>query len=87
MLAIGTYSTDSALVLNPAGLRLFVFTAIYAVKVEEHKPKNVYNYVYIKWLLVNKYVYFIFSLVNVFVDYNVVLVYEYVYRIGVRVHI
>lgn len=54
MLAIGTYSTDSALVLKPAGLRLFVFTAIYAVKVEDHKLKNVYNYVYPGWFSVNK---------------------------------
>ena len=40
MLAMGTYSTDSALVLNHAGLRLFVFTAIYAVKIEDHKLKK-----------------------------------------------
>ena len=54
MLATGTYSTDSALVLNHVGLRIFVFTAIYAVKVEDHKLKNVYNYVYLKQILVNK---------------------------------
>ena len=54
MLAIGTYCTDSALVLNPAGLRIFVFTAIYAVKVEDHKLKIVYNYVYLKRSSVNK---------------------------------
>ena len=50
MLAIGTYSTDSAFVLNHAGLSLSLFTAIYAVKVEDHKLKNVYNYVYLKQL-------------------------------------
>lgn len=83
MLAVGTYSTDSALVLNPAGLRIFVFTAIYAVKVEDHKLKIVYNYVYLKRLLVNKYVYFEFLRVNVFVDLNVVSVYKYVYTMSV----
>ena len=54
MLAIGTYCTDSALVLNYAGLKVFIFTAFSAVKVEDHKLKNVYNYVYLKRFLVNK---------------------------------
>ncbi len=83
MLAIGTCSTDSALVLNPVGLRIFVFTAIYAVKVEDHKLKSVYNYVYLELILVNEYVYFEFLRVNVFIDLNVVSVYKYVYTMSV----
>tara|TARA_B100001741_G_C16392241_1_gene523017 strand:- start:229 stop:366 length:138 start_codon:yes stop_codon:yes gene_type:complete len=39
MLAIGTYSTDSALVLNNAGLRM-LFTAVSAVKREVAKPES-----------------------------------------------
>ena len=47
MLAIGTDSIDSAFALNHIGLKLLVFTAIFAVKVEDYKLIIVYNYVYL----------------------------------------
>ena len=47
----------------------------------------VYTYVYRNWFEVNKYVYSCHALVNVYIDVIALLVYKYVYILGVYGHI